>query len=138
MVRPGGPEDAYPMFNYNCNLNPPLESGLYSDSKNPMKFGQTKNKGEYQYYYNDYPPEPINLYPGAGGGVGDYTKPSRINNDLFIGSFFGKNKKQVKKIRIKPTKQVKKTTKPKKKTVKEGSVITIKRKKNGKSKIIVN
>ena len=96
MVRPGGPEDAYPMFNYNCNLKPPLESGLYSDSTGPMKFGQTKSKGEYQYYYNDYPPEPINLYSGAGGGQGDYNRPTRINNDLFIGSFFGKPKSKSK------------------------------------------
>jgi hypothetical protein len=110
MGRPGGPED-FVNLNYNCNVlngkNNNSEYGMYSDSSGPFKFGSMTDYGGGKNNNNN---KNNNEYP-------------MIKNNTFIGggipNYFGRKVMKKKKI------------------IKEGSVLTLKRKKNGKSKIKV-
>jgi len=164
MVRPGGPEDVAPMLNYNCNLlknNNNMELGLYTDSKNPFKFGKkniikrntkgTKDnkgikgtKGTKGTKFGN-----MNVYPLAGGTQGETPIIERNNTKIFLENFFGKKKKTnlkaknklstklSTKLKLKPKIKNKKNVKNKC-LLKEGTTLTIKRKKNGKCKIKIN
>jgi hypothetical protein len=146
MVRPGGPEDALLSTNYNCNIvNRPgsnlIEYGLYTDSTTPFKFGKntrnslnTRNNNFGEILLNEY----------AGASQGNNILPMKFNSDYYISNYFGTKGKGTKRTKIIKPKvkknipklkpKVKKNSKP----IKEGTVITIKRKKNGKSKIKIN
>jgi hypothetical protein len=150
MTRPGGLEDALIMTNYNCNNKGSNNNnlGLYTDSKNSFKFGGlSKQTLDNDYFIYRSPP------------FNGLTKPRMVASKTFSGKvlsnyFFGKKiksktaikystksaikKKNIKKKNTKINTKI--NTKPKKNTkkkvvIKEGSVITLKRKKNGLSKI---
>lgn len=124
MVRPGGPEDAYNMMNYNCNLKSDVtvEPGLYSDSKGPFKFGNNKN------YSKSYAKDSLLVYPYSGGTNTKLMVPEQLENPDFFINRNNYGKKKPKKVNKNP-KSTKKVTKKPKKTPKEGSILVIKKNK---------
>ena len=127
MVRPGGPEDAYNMMNYNCNLKSDVtvEPGLYSDSTGPFKFG---NKN----YSKSYVKDSLLVYPYSGGKNTEVMVPDTLENpEYFINGNNKYGNKKPKKLpkKSKTVNKKVKSNKSPKKTPKEGSILVIKKNK---------
>ena len=134
-VRPGGPEDVINANNYSCNLkngnNNQLQLGQYTDSTNSLNFGKktkktknnTKNTKNTKNTNNTKKKPVPKKKPVKKTKFGKEYAKSYSNELLLLDQYAGASQSFGKK--------------KKKKVIKEGSVITIKRKKNGSSKIKV-